>query len=351
MHLTINRAALSRAITAAGRAVESRNTVPILSNLLLAATDDGLTVTGTDLDVVVTIQAEADVRAPGAVCVDAKLLGDISKKAGADDVLLSLEDDKLIVKSGRSRFALQTLPAIDFPTMGAATYAATFDIDLAALFAPVQFAISSEETRYYLNGIFFHGTEAGVIAVATDGHRLSRHVSAPVGAFAGVIVPRKTVGLLPKGVVTVQVSDTKIRIQADGFELISKLIDGTFPDYQRVIPANNERIVTVDRDAMMKAADRVASISSEKGKAVKLSVAPGGIVLSARSEVGAAEDEVAVEYSGEPFDIGFNSAYLRDLFTVLPAGPVVMKLTENGPGLVESPAFEGLTMVVMPMRV
>lgn len=309
MHLTINRAALSRAITAAGRAVESRNTVPILSNLLLTATDDGLTVTGTDLDVVVTIQAQADVRAPGAVCVDAKLLGDIAKKAGADDVLLSLDDDRLIVKSGRSRFALQTLPAADFPTMGAATYAATFDIDLAALFAPVQFAISNEATRYYLNGVYFHGGGGKITAVATDGHRLSRHIiNEDFIAFVGVIVPTKTVGLLPKGVVTVQVSDNKIRIDADGLEIISKLIDGTFPDYERVIPTENDRVVTVDRDTMMKAADRVASISSERGKAVKLAVAPGGIVLSSRSDVGTAEDEVAADYSGEPFEIGFQFA-------------------------------------------
>jgi len=350
MKLTIPKSDLSRLITGVGKVVESRNTIPILSNVLLTATADTLTVRGTDLDIEATASVAASC-SPGAICVDAKLFAGIVAKAGGD-ISLQTEGDKLIVKSGRSRFSLQTLPAEDFPTMAGGTFDATFDIDLAALFAPVAFAISTEETRYYLNGVFFRGYDGKTVAVATDGHRLGRHFGAATADFEGVIVPRKTVSLLPKGTVLVSVSTNRIQISSADFVMTSKLIDGTFPDYERVIPKANDKIVTVDRDEMMKAADRVAAVSSERGKAVKLSIAPGGIALSASSEVGQAEDEVAAEYSGEPAVIGFNAGYLRDIMTVLPSGSVTLAIADGGsPGLITSAGFEGLTLVAMPMRV
>lgn len=349
LHLVIHKDDLSRAITAAGRVVESRNTMPILGNLLLSADHDGLTVTATDLDIVATARAQCQVTEPGTICVDAKLIGDIAKKASGD-ISLQLADGKLVVKSGRSRFSLATLPAADFPTFGDGKYDATFDIDMAALFAPVSFAISTEETRYYLNGVFFRGGKDAV-AVATDGHRLAKHLAGALPAFEGVIVPRKVVGLLPRGVVSVSVSPQKIRIAADDLVLVSKLIDGTFPDYERVIPKANDKIVTIDRDEFMRAADRVVTVSSEKGRSVKLSIAPGAVQLTARSEIGSAEDEVAADYSGEPIEIGFNSAYVRDMLAVLPSGPVQLALSDGGsPGLVTGGAG-GLTLVIMPVRV
>ena len=349
LHLVIHKDDLSRAITAAGRVVESRNTMPILGNLLLSADHDGLTVTATDLDIVATARTAADVTEHGAICVDAKLIGDIAKKASGD-ISLQLADDKLIVKSGRSRFSLATLPAADFPTFGDDKYDATFDIDLAALFAPVSFAISSDDARYYLQGVFFSGG-ADAVAVATDGHRLAKRPAGTLPAFEGVIVPRKVVWLLPKGSVNVSVSSQKIRIAADELVLVSKLIDGTFPDYERVIPKANDKIVTIDRDEFMRAADRVVTVSSEKGRSVKLSIAPGAVSLSARSEIGSAEDEVAADYSGEPIEIGFNSAYVRDMLAVLPSGPVQLALSDGGsPGLVTGGA-DGWLGVLMPMRV
>jgi DNA polymerase-3 subunit beta len=352
MQLSISRADLSRVMTNVGRVVEARNTIPILSSVLLTASDGRLTISGTDLDIMATASTDADVSTPGAICVDAKLLGDIVKKAGDSDVTMSLAGDKLTVKSGRSKFTLQTLPADDFPDLKDDDFKTEFEIDLAALFAPCAFAISNEEVRYYLNGVFFIADDGFMTAVATDGHRLARHRQPSTESFTGVIVPRKTVGMLPKGIVTVAVSETKIRIRAGDFLLVSKLIDGTYPDYERVVPKSNDKLITVDRDAILKAADRVASISSERGRAVKLSIAPGSVELSARSDVGQAEDEVAAEYTGEPIDIGFNSVYLRDLLSVLPSGPVVIALADNGsPGLVTSPAFDGLTLVAMPMRV
>lgn len=353
MQLTISRTDLARLLTSVGRVVEARNTIPILSNVMLTAAADatggGLAVMGTDLDIVATAGVEADITESGSICVDAKLLGDIARKAGADSITLSLDGDKLTVKSDRSKFTLQTLPASDFPDMGTHNFDAEFDIDLAALFAPVAFAVSTEETRYYLNGVFFKGG-APSVAVATDGHRLARHVGPDLPAFAGIIVPRKLVGILPKGSARVSVSQSRIRVVSSEMTLTSKLIDGTFPDYERVIPSQNDREVTVDRDAMMKAAERVVTVSSERGRAVKLSIAPGAMALSARSDAGSAEDEVAADYSGEPFDIGFNSAYVRDVFGVIQPGDVKLELAEGAPALIKG-GDENLTLVLMPCRI
>lgn len=354
MQLTISKTDLARVMTNVGRVVEARNTMPILGSVLLTATADRLTVAGTDLDILATASAEATVTAPGSVCVDARLLADIAKKA-ADSVSMSLDGDKLIVKSGRSKFTLATLPAADFPDMAPKPYDAEFELDIAALFAPVAFAMGVEQTRHYLCGVFLHVQSGILTAVATNAHQLGRHqIRLPSGApdFDGIIIPSKMVSMLPKGVISFSVSPERIRVAAGDFTLVSKLVDGTYPDYQRVIPTTNDKIVTVDREALMKASDRVASISPERGRAVRLSVAPGSVSLSLRSTDNAAEDEVAADYSGEPIEIGFNSLYLRDLLSVLPNGPVIFALESNGsPGVVTSPANDNLTMVLMPVRI
>lgn len=357
MQLSISRTELTRVVGAVGKVVEARNTIPILSNVMLSAEGDRLHVTGTDLDIQATSSAPAEITTPGTITVSAKLLGDIARKAGGDTIELSLAGDNLNVKSGRSKFTLNVLPASDFPDLRDGKYDANFDIDLAALVAPTTFAISTEETRYYLNGVFLHLFEDGdqtIRAVSTDGHRLSRHQVAYPGedAFKGVIVPRKTVGLLPKGTVNVSIGESKIRIEAGDFILTSKLIDGTFPDYERVIPRANDNRVVVDRDAFMKAADRVATVSNERGRAVRLSIAPGSIGFTVSNADAAATDEIEAQYSGEPIEIGFNAAYLRDMFSVFPSGPVTIALSDGGsPGVFTSAGFEGLTLVGMPMRV
>jgi DNA polymerase-3 subunit beta len=349
MHLVIHKEDLTRALAATTKVVEARSTSPILSSVQVAAAGDGLAITATDLDIIATAGVPAEVGKPGNICVSAKLLNDIARKA-TGDITMTLDGDKLLVKSGRSRFSLSTLAAEDFPTLGDDKFDAEFELDLAALFAPVSFAISSEEARYYLQGVFFKGGKSE--AVATDGHRLGRHIGPELPAFEGIIVPRKTVGLLPKGKVQVAVSPQKIRIVADDVRITSKLIDGTFPDYERVIPKSNERVVTVDRDALMKASDRVSTVSSERGRAVKFSIAPGSIALAVAAGEASANDEVEAEYSGEPMDIGFNAAYVRDVLNVLPSGPVKLALQDGGtPGLITSDGFEGLTLVCMPMRV
>lgn len=351
MQLTISRTELARAVNAVGKVVEARNTIPILSNLLLSADKGQLELTGTDLDIQASATVEAEVAKKGRITVSAKLLGDIVRKAATDTISLELKDGRLNVKSGRSNFKLETLPAEDYPDLAGGTFNAEFEIDLAAFFAPVSFAISTEETRYYLNGIYLHVVDGVGVAVATDGHRLARNRGPELPAFDGIIVPRKAVALLPKGGVKVAVSESKIRIASQDFVMVSKLIDGTFPDYQRVIPNGNEKAVVVDRDLMMKAADRVTSVSTERGRAVKLSIAPGGVTLAVKSDVGEAQDEVAADYAGEPFDIGFNSSYVRDLLSVLPAGQVTFKLNDGGSPAVITGGLDGWDGVLMPVRI
>lgn len=351
MHLVIHKEDLARVLSAVAKVVESRNTIPILSCVMLtaaasASSDGGLSVMATDLDILATAGAPATVNAAGSICVEAKLLTDIARKA-TGDITMILDDGKLVVKSGRSRFSLQTLPAEDFPNLGTHNYDAEFETDLAALFAPVAFAMSSEETRFYLQGIYLEPTAA----TATDGHRLGTN-AADLPEFTPVIAPRKLVGLVPKGIVKVSVSQQKIRLETDALTLTSKLIDGTYPDYRRIMPKQNDKLVKVDRDALMKAADRVSTVSSERGRAVKLSISPGGVRLAVNSaDAGSAEDEVEAGYSGEPLDIGFNAAYLKELLAVLPPGEVTIALADSGSPTLITGGTEGLTLVLMPCRV
>lgn len=350
MQITIKREELARAIGAISRVVESRNIIPILSNLKLAADGDTLTITATDLAIVASVKAAADVATPGAVCVEAKLIGDIAKKAGGD-LTLTAEDGVLILKSGRSRFSLKTLDPRDFPSLDDGGYDAEFTTDIGALLGAVSFAIGHDASREMLNGVFLHTSGGKLVAVATDGHRLARVRGDDAPEFEGVIIPEKAVGVMPKGVATVSVSAEKVRVAGDNLTIVTKLIGLQYPAYERVIPRENDLAVVVDRDEMMRAADRVVTVSSEKSKGVKLSIASGAIVFSARSDLGAAEDEVAAEYSGEPVEYGLNSLYLRDMLNALPPGPVTIRLNNHfGPSNVTG-GNENWDGVLMPLRV
>lgn len=350
MRTVVQRDEFARLLTSSIKAVQPRNTIPILSCVLLSMVDGVLTARSSDLDIDITNQMPAEGEA-GAICVEAKLLSDIVRKASGSEISMALMDDRLVVKSGRSTFKLSTLPAGDFPTIGEPSYDAEFDIDLAALVSRVQFAMSSEETRYYLNGVLLHVVDGRLVAVATDGHRLARDsVESPAEFGNGIIVPAKTIGLLPKGVVTLAVSDTKIRITSGTAVMVSKLVDGTYPDYQRVIPSQNDKTMTFERDAMMQAADRVSVVSTDRGKGVKFSFGNGEIALSVRGE-GEAEDAIAAECDDE-MEVGFKPAYLRDILTVLPAGSVSIRLADPGsPALIKTDNAEHWSGVLMPMRV
>lgn len=344
--MRVLRTDVARLIQQVSKAVESRNAIPVLGCVKLELSDGKLTATATDLDIEITgtIAAEGD---DAAFCVDAKKLAAIVAKLAGDHIGIDPAEHRVTIKSGRSRFVLDTLPAADYPTIAAGDFDVGFRADLAALFAPVQFAISNEEVRYYLNGI---NMEPGVVT-ATDGHRLATLTTDAWPAHAPIIVPRKMVALMPKGEVAVSLSASRIRVETDGVTITSKVIDGTFPDYERVIPKNNDKAATVDNAAMRAAAERVAVISDESGRAVKLSFAGGSLALSVRG-TGEADDEIECEYSGEPIHVGFNVNYLIDALGSMPAGPAVIALADpSTPALLTSPANAGLRVVCMPMRV
>jgi DNA polymerase-3 subunit beta len=351
MTLTIQRADLARTLAAVTKVVESRQVIPILGNVLLQAANDRLTVIGTDLDVEysATSPCEGDI----LTTVDAKRLSDIARRLSGDTVSLALDGDSLVVKSGRSRFTLPTLPVEDFPRLDGGAFDAEFKVDMAALVAPVRFAMSNEETRYYLKGVYLHPYGDTLRAVATDGHRLAHNSIAfdIVKIVPSVIIPAKAIGLIPAGVVDVSLSKNKIRLATADTIIVSKLIYATYPDYLRVIPAGNDRALTVDKKDFEAATARVSTISSERGRAVKLSISSGAIVLSSSNpDAGSATDEVECEYDGPDMEIGFNSAYLGDVLGSLTGETVTVKLSEAGsPGI-----FTGdgdVLALCMPMRV
>ncbi|MFO0345267.1 MAG: DNA polymerase III subunit beta [Labrys sp. (in: a-proteobacteria)] len=372
MKVTIERAQLLKSLGHVHRVVERRNTIPILSNVLLRAQGGALEMKATDLDLEVTETAGADIGMSGATTVPAHTMHDIVRKL-PDGAQVSLEGGpdatQLVLRSGRSRFTLQTLPPTDFPDLAAGQFTHRFDIkasDLKKLIDKTQFAISTEETRYYLNGIYFHTLEvegeARLRAVATDGHRLARvELPAPAGStgMPGVILPRKTVGEIQKLVentdatVGVELSTTKIRLTIGSVILTSKLIDGTFPDYGRVIPAANDKRLIVERGDFSAAVDRVSTISSERGRAVKLSLGDGRLTLTVTNpESGMATEEIEVDYDSEPLDIGFNSRYLLDIMAQLDGDTALLKLADPGsPTLVQDREGAAALYVLIPMRV
>ena len=372
MRVTLERSNLLKSLNHVHRVVERRNTIPILSNVLLAATGASLEMKATDLDLEVTEVTAASVEQAGATTVPAHLLYDIVRKLpeGAE-VMLKLDDggNAMSVISGRSSFRLQCLPQADFPELSAGSFSHIFRLDseaLKGLIEKTQFAISTEETRYYLNGIYLHTNEDGgklmLRSVATDGHRLARaEVEAPAGSegMPGIIIPRKTVSELQKLVddpdvaVTTELSDTKIRFTIGSVVLTSKLIDGTFPDYQRVIPTGNDKKLIIDRQSFAQAVDRVSTISSERGRAVKLSITSGQVTLTVNNpDSGSATEEVAADYESDPIEIGFNARYLLDVAGQLSGSEARFMLADAGsPTVIHDTSDERALYVLMPMRV
>jgi DNA polymerase-3 subunit beta len=372
MKLSIERATLLRAVSQAQSVVERRNTIPILANVLIEADGDTVSFRATDLDIEVVDRAPAKVERAGATTVSAVTLHEIVRKL-PDGALVSLTEDptagRLTVQAGRSTFQLATLPREDFPVMSATEYTANFAAsapDLRRLFDKSKFAISTEETRYYLNGVYFHIAESengpALRAVATDGHRLARIDAAlPNGAqdMPGVIVPRKTVGEMRKllddddAKIAVSVSETKIRFATPDITLTSKVIDGTFPDYTRVIPMGNTRRMEVDAADFAKAVDRVATVSSERSRAVKLQLNEDRLVLSVNApDAGNAEEELAVAYGDDKLEIGFNAKYLLEIASQVDRENAVFMFSSPAePTLMREGNDTTAIYVVMPMRV
>ncbi len=373
MKLTIERGDLLGALTHVQNVVERRNTIPLLSNVLLTARDGILTLTATDLDIEAVDSADAQIEREGAVTTPAGTLFDVVRKLpGGADVHLEMqpETERLSIRAGRSSFALPTLPASGFQTMQSDAGAIQFEIeaaDLRRLIDKTRFAISTEETRYYLNGVYLHATETDdgdpvLRTVATDGHRLAlAEIAAPEASagLSGVIVPRKAVAEARRLIdtatepVTLEVSEAKIVVRAGRAKLTAKLIDGSFPDYARVIPKSNTRRLLVDNKAFEAAVDRVSTVSAERSRSVKLTLEADRLTLAVNhTETGQGHEELEAEYADEPMEIGFNARYLLDVAGQIEADRAEFMLNDGAsPALVLDPDDPASRYVLMPLRV
>ncbi|MEO0397993.1 MAG: DNA polymerase III subunit beta [Pseudomonadota bacterium] len=372
MKVTIERAALVKALGHVQSVVERRNTIPILANVLMHAEGGALTLTATDLDIEISERAPADVAAPGAATASALTLYEIVRRLpdGAQILLeLAPAEGRLRVAAGRSEFFLAVLPDDDFPTLSTDDLSVTYQIptdDIRRLFLKTRFAMSQEETRYYLNGVYLHPaeTDAGGLlrAAATDGHRLARvDAGLPAGAekAPSVIVPRKAVTELGRlfedaeEMIDVAVSETKIRFGFGFGHLTSKLIDGSFPDYERVIPKDNPHTLHVETDDFSKAVDRVATVSADRTRSIKLALEGDRLRLAVNNpEAGSALEELSVDYTGEALEIGFNARYLLDVAGQVDGGGLTFRLSDpSSPTVIADDDEPRALYVLMPLRV
>jgi DNA polymerase III subunit beta len=373
MKINVERGAFLKALSHVQSVVERRNTIPILSNVMIEAAKGELKLTATDLDIEIVESIPSDVLRNGSATAPAHMLYDIVRKlpdgSQVQAELLTAEGGRLAVSAGTSRFELACLPKEDFPQMASGALPHRFRLatdDLKRLIQKTRFAISTEETRFYLNGIYLHASKEGkthtLRAAATDGHRLARfELDLPDGAadMPGVIVPRKTVNELQRllddadGAIEISLSDTKIQFNFNGVELTSKLIDGTFPDYQRVIPAGNDKVLSVESKEFAQSVDRVSTISADKTRAVKLHIAKEKVTLSVvNPESGTATEELGANYSASPIEIGFNARYLLDITGQIEGKEVRFLLSDAGsPTIIEDTEDSRTLYVLMPMRV
>ncbi|MBV9735575.1 MAG: DNA polymerase III subunit beta [Acidisphaera sp.] len=374
MKFKADRATLLKALAHVQSVVEKRNTIPILANVMLAVRDGRLTLTATDMELAIVEDVAASVARNGAATAPAATLYEIVRKL-PDSAEIELEhgggDAHLALRAGRYSTSLVVLATEDFPSMTAGNLPSRFELPaqtLRALIDRTRFAISTEETRYYLNGIYVHAAESEgtkvLRAVATDGHRLAR-VEEPLpegaGSMPGVIIPRKAVSELRRlleevsGTVEIALSDTRIQFRAGTMTLTSKLIDGTFPEYERVIPRDNDKVLRVGKKDFSDAVARVAAISSERARPVKLSVAKDLLVLSSVSpDQGTATEELEsdlVKYEASPLEIGFQARYLNDITDQI-TGEVEFRFADGAaPTVVRDAGDTSALYVLMPMRV
>ncbi len=373
MRFSIERAALLKALNHVQSVVERRNTIPILSNVLISAQDDGVRFTATDLDIEISENAPALVERAGATSAPAHTLYEFVRRLpdGAQIKLdLAGDDPRLLVWAGKARLQVPVLPPADFPLMPVDSLATRFETrpqDLARLIDKTRFAISTEETRYYLNGIYFHTVAnggGGVVlrGVATDGYRLAlADIEAPEGAqgMPGVIVPRKTIQELrrlledAKDSVEVAVSEQKIRFALGDGVLTSKLIDGSFPEYVRIIPKANNRIMRIGNKEFAAAVDRVATVSAERSRSVKMALEGDRLTLTVNNpDAGLATEDLAADYASDPLEIGFNAKYLLDVAGQIQGEEAQFEFADSGsPTLVRDGADEHALFVLMPLRV
>ncbi len=369
MKLIIERAALLKTLAHVQSAVERNNSVPILSNVLIDVSEGNLTMTVTDLDLTIVDAVPVDMEEAGSTTVPVHTLYDIVRKlSDKTPIKITSTAQSIKVRSGRSVFTLATLPKEDFPSAGAADLPHSFTLqpcELRNLIDRTRFAISTEETRYYLGGIYLHvaGTDDLDVlrAVATDGARLAYfEMPLPDGAsdMPGIIVPRKTVGELRKLVdetdqpINVALSENKIRFSFNSTVLSSKLVGGTFPDYMRVIPVNNDKIVKMNCRDFADAVDRVSTIASEKAHAVKLAIESGVLTLFSRTNLGdEAVDKIEIIYDGPSIEMGFNFKYLLDILQQIEGEFAEFVFSDERTAiLINDTSDKRALYLIMPMR-
>lgn len=361
MKIQIDQSTLSALLSRVSNAVEKRNTLPILSNILLSASGDTLTATGTDMDVEVTTTALATVEQPGSTTVSAALLSGVVGKLRKGS-LVSLEADglNLNVTSGRSVVKLSALPIEDFPRIADTSYEADVDTtqeELARLLNLTAFAMSTEQTRYYLNGVYLHNDGGNIRAVSTDGHRLAKAVSNIEDKIPGVIIPTKTVNLLRSlltdGNAKLSVSDTKIKVDVGHSVIVSKIIDGTFPDYSRIIPSGNQNCVKFSADSASHAIGLVSLVSQEKARSVRFEIEADCVGFYVQdSYSGNARETIDAELSGEPLVIGMNSKYALDCMALANKGGISVEYSDAlSPVLVKYDDEPEFIAVIMPVRI
>lgn len=371
MHLRVDRTQLLRVVAHAQGVVEKKTTVPLLAHMRLRTEAEALSLAATDLDLAYTERVAASIDEPGMLSVPAHLFYDILRKLPTKaELTLTTQGltGQMKVIAGQSEFVVPTLPGDEFPDIQHAEMPCRFEMaaaDLRFLIDHTRFAIALEETRYYLNGLYWHvdahDTEH-LRVVATDGHRLAKaKIPRPQGceAMPSVILSRKTIGELRKiidtadGAVVVALSDRQVQFQVGSAVLVSRLIDGVFPDYQRVIPSQHNRTATIAAAALAEAVDRVAIITHERARAVRFSFAANQCELTTHNaENGSAREVVAIDYVGEPLAIGFNARYIADILDQVAGDTVTIALSDTtAPALVRDQGDGRVLYVVMPMRV
>ena len=375
MEVKINSSELLKALNHVHGIVEVRHTLPILSNIILIAKDDILSLSSTNLDIYCSDVISAEIQTAGEISVSAITFFEIVKRLPAgSDVIMSMEstDSELVIKCGRSKFNLSTLKIDDFPTISDADLSTAFVMtseELIRLVDKTKFAISNEETRYYLNGIFFHKAERNSIqflrAVATDGHRLAQYdIPLPQGAedMTGIIIPKKTIQELRKvlddadGDINISLNENKIKFSFNNLKIISKVIDGTFPDYTKVIPKDNDKKFSTKNIELKNAIDRVSAVAvneEAKSKAIKLTIENNKMYLKVESQSkGSADETIDINYNNEKVDIGFNSRYLTDICNEVDGDEIDINLYDSiSPAIILDKTDENLFFVLMPMRI
>ena len=364
MKFTAAREALLKPLHAVIGVVERRQTMPILANVLLVAKDGKVAVTATDLEVELVADAEVEIEGPGEVTVPGRKLLDICRALPEQaNVAIALTGEKLSIKSGRSKFSLTTLPAADFPTVEDINAGQTIGLPqaiLCRLLDKTHFSMAQQDVRYYLNGLLLETDGKQLRAVATDGHRLALCQVTLKGKKMPeqqVIVPRKGVMELQRlmsgeGDVELQLGSNHVRIELDGIRFTSKLIDGRFPEYERVIPQDTSNELSADRELFKGALQRTAILSNEKYRGIRLIIHGSGVVLQAHNpEQEEAEEELEVKYKGEDIEIGFNVNYLLDALGAIESEEVTLSVVDsNSSCLLREPGNDDYKYVVMPMR-